>query len=67
MPLFLDVEASDPKRGAMTKALEYVLQQYMESEDYSKKVDFVNNMRWRLFDFFAKKEHELSKASKEKR
>jgi hypothetical protein len=63
-PAFLDLEADDPKRGAIGKALEHVLQQYMESEDYLSKLDFVKNMRWKLFVFMSEKENELMEKEK---
>lgn len=58
-PLFLDLEAEDPKRGAMTKALEYVIQQYMESDDYRKKLVTIRKLRWKLFVYLSDKEHKL--------
>jgi len=58
-PLFLDLEANDPERGAMTKALEYIIQKYMESEDYQDKLAVIKKIRWRVFLFVSDKEHKL--------
>lgn len=37
-PLFFDWNEKNPVRGAKTRALEYIIQYYMESEDYQRKV-----------------------------
>lgn len=55
----MDLEADNPKRGAMRDALEFVLQSYMESEDYQKKVDVIKNIRWKLFLHLTKRQEEL--------
>ena len=57
-PLFQDVGLNDPKRGALTRALEHVIQQYMESEDYIKKVRIIKDQKWEIFLYLTKKEHE---------
>jgi len=58
-PLFLDLEANDPERGAMTKALEYIIQEYMESENYQKKLAVIKKLRWKVFLFVSDKRHKL--------
>lgn len=64
-PLFRDVGLNDPKRGALTRALEHVLQQYMESEDYLKKVKIIKDQKWETFLYLTKKEHEYLQKMKE--
>lgn len=59
MPLFLDMEATDPERGAFTKALEHVIQQYMESEDYRNKLILTKKFRWKLFLYLSDKKQKL--------
>jgi len=59
MPLFLDLEANDPERGAMTKALEHIIQEYMESEDYYKKLATIKKLRWKIFLYVSDKRHKL--------
>lgn len=69
-PLFEDAEANDPQRGAITRALEYILQLYMESEAYLNKKDIALKMkeeRWHLFQYFSKKERELQKILREQK
>jgi len=61
MPLFLDLEADDPRRGAMTKAIEYIIQNYMESEDYRKKLATIKLLRWKLFLYMSDKESKYQK------
>jgi len=65
-PTFLDLEAENPSRGVIGKALEHILQQYMESPDYLNKMTFIKNMRWKTFIYLSEKEHELMEKSKEK-
>lgn len=57
-PLFRDIGLNDPKRGALTRALEHTLQQYMESEDYIRKVKLVKEQKWETFLYLTKKEYE---------
>lgn len=64
-PAFLDLEANDPSRGVLGKALEHVLQQYMESPDYLKKMSFIKEMRWKTFIYLSEKENELRKSKEE--
>lgn len=59
MPLFLDMEATDPERGAFAKALEHIIQQYMESEDYQNKLILTKKFRWKLFVYMSDKEQKL--------
>lgn len=61
MPLFLDLEADDPRRGAMTKAMEHIIQYYMESEEYRKKIATIKRFRWKIFLYMSEKEAELKK------
>ena len=65
-PLFRDVGLNDPKRGALTRALEHIIQQYMESEDYLKKVRIIKDQKWEIFLYLTKKEHEYLEKLKEK-
>lgn len=64
-PTFFDMESDNPIRGTIGKAVEHIIQQYMESKDYMNKVNFVKNMRWKLFVYLSEKEQEL-RESKEK-
>lgn len=61
MPLFLDLEADDPRRGAMTKAMEHIIQYYMESEEYRKKLATTKLLRWKLFLYMSDKETKYQK------
>jgi hypothetical protein len=65
-PLFRDTGLNDPKRGALTRALEHVVQQYMESEDYFKKVKLIKEEQWEIFLHLTKREHEYREFLKEK-
>lgn len=59
MPMFIDAELDDPKRGAMTRALEYILQKFLESDDYTKLM-FEQKKRFQLLEkYLTKKEREL--------
>lgn len=58
-PLFLDMETNDPERGAQTKALEHIIQQYMESEDFQKKLSTIKLFRWKTFLYISDKRHKL--------
>lgn len=58
-PLFMDFDANDPERGAMTKALEHIIQQYMESEDYQNKLAVIKKIRWKVFLYTTDKRHKL--------
>ena len=58
-PLFLDMEIDEPKRGAQTRALEHIIQQYMESEDFRKKLDIIKVFRWKIFLYMSDKRHKL--------
>ena len=57
-PLFKDSGLNDPNYGAMTRALEHIIQYYMESEDYLKKVKFIKQQQWEIFLHLAQKEKE---------
>jgi len=57
--MFIDAELDDPKRGAMTRALEYILQKFLESDDYTKLM-FEQKKRFQLLEkYLTKKEREL--------
>lgn len=57
--MFIDAELDDPKRGAMTRALEYIIQRFMDSEDYTKLM-FEQKKRFQLLKkYMTKKEREL--------
>lgn len=58
-PLFLDFEEKDPKRGAITRALEYILQFYMESGDYEQKIKNVERKALEFWDYLSEKDKEL--------
>jgi len=62
-PLFVDWEEIDPMRGALTRALEYIIQYYMQSEDYDEKVKHSRESIKRLFDYLKDKDKELIKES----
>jgi len=66
--LFQDTQSDDPKRGAATRTLEAILQYYMESEDYQRKLVAVKNLlsqqkelKMPLFIYLTEKEQELKK------
>jgi len=58
-PLFLDYEMEDPRRGALTRALEHILQCYMESEDYEKKSKATERFAKRFWNYLTEKDKEL--------
>jgi len=60
------LEAENPARGVLTKALEHILQYYMESPDYLRKMTFIRDMRWKTFIYLSEKEHEFMEKTKEK-
>lgn len=57
-PLFIDSDEKDPIRGATTKALEHILQFYMESEDYLKKLKVRKEVARTLFYYMVEKDKE---------
>jgi len=60
-PLFADWESDDPMRGATTRALEHILQHYMESEDYQKKIKTSKDFAKRFFNYLCVKDKERLK------
>jgi len=62
----MDYETDNPKRGAMTRALEYIIQNYMETEDYRNKVRARKELAKRFYDLLVEKDKEfLSEKIKE--
>lgn len=57
-PLFVDWDANDPLRGATTRALEHILQYYMESEDYQKKLKTSEEFAKKFFNYLCIKDKE---------
>lgn len=55
-PLFLDFELNDPSRGAMTRALEHILQYYLESEEYQKQMRVRKEFAKRFFEYLCDKD-----------
>lgn len=55
-PLFKDYDLSEPKKGAITRALEHILQYYMESEDYRNKLEARGNLARKLFEYMTKED-----------
>lgn len=57
-PLFIDTDDRDPMRGATTRALSYILQYYMESEDYRNKLVAQQEFAKKLFHYMCEKDRE---------
>lgn len=60
-PLFLDFDEKDPTRGATTRAVEHILQHYLESEDYAKKVQSKSALAKKWFEYLSEKDKEMIK------
>jgi len=58
-PLFLDFELDDPSRGAMTRALEHVIQYYLESEEYQKQMVVRGEFAKRFLDYLCEKDKSM--------
>lgn len=58
-PLFLDFELDDPSRGASTRALERILQFYLESEEYQKQMKVRKEFAKRFFDYLCEKDKSM--------
>ena len=58
MPLFMDFDIKDPRRGAETRVLEHILQQYMDSEDYRNKLKARKELALKLFNYMKEKDRE---------
>lgn len=57
-PLFFDWNESNPVRGARTRALEYIIQYYMESEDYRERNKRSKAQLMSILEELAKREKE---------
>ena len=57
-PLFINYDEKDPMRGATTRALEYILQYYMESEDYIDKICKQELKAKKMLEYMSDKEKE---------
>lgn len=57
-PLFRDFDLREPSRGAMTRALESILQFYSETEEYQRKLKRRKDKVKFLFDYLCKKDKE---------
>lgn len=55
-PLFKDYELNEPRKGAVTRALEHILQYYMESEDYQNKLKVRENLARKILEYMSKKD-----------
>lgn len=55
-PDFCDLEANEPTRGVITRALEYIIQKYEESEDYQKKMVKIKGLEQFINEYIRKKE-----------
>ena len=59
-PLFLDFDSEDPSRGAMTRALEDILQSFSESEEYTKKMRARKNLAMKFFSYLCEQDRLLT-------
>ena len=56
---FVDYSADDPYRGATTRALEYIIQYYLNSEDYEKLKELSEESARRALEYLHQKEAEI--------
>lgn len=57
-PLFMNFDERDANRGSITRAVEHIIQYYMESEDYIEKTKRKENLAKKLFEYMSDKEKE---------
>jgi len=54
----MDYDEKDPTRGATTRAVEYILQYYMSTEDYVERVKTKKTLAKKWFEYLSEQQKE---------